>query len=95
MNHFFTTLSTLYGLSPSHRHLLILDGHGSYVTLDVIKLAMSKGLDLVILPSHTSHALQLLDFTRFKPFKLSFHTYRNAWTLRDKGKLPLKEDLVA
>jgi hypothetical protein len=33
------------------RHLLILDGHGSHVTMDVVKKACSVGLDLLTLPS--------------------------------------------
>jgi hypothetical protein len=50
-------------------HLLILDGHGSHVTIDVVKIAHNVGLDLLILPSHTSHAMQPLDIACFKPFK--------------------------
>ena len=45
------------GISPSCRHLLILNGHGSHVTMDVVKTARSVGLDLLTLPSHTSHAM--------------------------------------
>ena len=52
-------------------HLLILDGHGSHVTMDV-KIARSVGLDLLTLPSHTSHAMQPLDISYFKPFKQAF-----------------------
>jgi hypothetical protein len=35
---------------------LVLDGHGSHVTLKAIKQAKEFGLDMVTLPSHTSHA---------------------------------------
>jgi hypothetical protein len=44
-------------ISPTCHHLLILDGHGSHVTMDVVKIARSVGLDLLTLPSHTSHAM--------------------------------------
>jgi hypothetical protein len=44
------------GISSTCRHLLILDGHGSHVTTDVVKTARSVGLDLLTLPSYTSHA---------------------------------------
>ncbi len=37
--------------------MLILDGHGSHVTLEAIKQAQKFGLDMNILPSHTFHAL--------------------------------------
>ena len=39
-------------VSPSCHHLLILDGHGSHVTMDVAKTACIVGLDLLTLPSH-------------------------------------------
>jgi len=45
------------GVSFTNRHLLILDGHGSHVTLEVIKHAKDIGLDMITLPFHTSHAL--------------------------------------
>jgi hypothetical protein len=40
-----------------NRHLLILDRHGSYVTLEVIKQAYEARLNMISLPSHTSHTL--------------------------------------
>jgi hypothetical protein len=69
------------GISPSCRHLLILDGHGSHVTMDVVKTARSVGLDLLILPSHTSHAMQPLDVSCFKPFESAFRLLRDVWML--------------
>jgi hypothetical protein len=60
------------GISSHSRHLLILDGHGSHVTTDVVKTAQSVGLDLFTLSSHTSHAMQPLDVSCFKPFKQAF-----------------------
>ncbi len=43
--------------------------HGSHVMLEAIKQAREFGLDMVTLPFHTSHALQILDVNFFKPFK--------------------------
>jgi hypothetical protein len=60
------------GISITNRHLLILDGHGSHVTLEAIEQAQEFGLDMITLPSHTSHALQPLDVVSFKPFKSAF-----------------------
>jgi hypothetical protein len=54
------------GIFLTNRHLFILDGHGSHVTLEAI------GLDMITLPSHTFHALQPLDVACFKPFKTTF-----------------------
>jgi hypothetical protein len=81
-------------ISPSSRHLLILDGHNSHVTLEVVKAAKEAGLDLVSLPSYMSHALQPLDVAVFKPFKTYFREYRNYWTSRNVGQKATKETLA-
>ncbi len=52
------------------------------------------GLDLITLPSHTSHIVQPLDVACFKPFKMVFKAYRNVWTLANKGKGARKENLA-
>ncbi len=44
------------GVSLNNQHLLILDGHGNHVTLKVIEHAKDFGLNMITLPSHTSHA---------------------------------------
>jgi hypothetical protein len=44
------------GISQTNCHLLILDGHGSHVTLKAIEQATDFGLDMITLPSCTSHA---------------------------------------
>ena len=56
-------------IPPLRPVLLVLDGHGSHITIDVIKYAQSKEIHLLCLPSHTSHILQLLDVGVFKSFK--------------------------
>ncbi len=83
--HFIVSIqNSRSNLSPTNRHLLILDGHNSHVTLDVVHKVMGVGLNLITLPSHTSHTLQPLDVLGFKPFKIAFRTYRNVWTLVTK-----------
>ncbi len=52
--------------------MLILDGDGSHVTLEVIEQARKFGLDMITLPSHTSHALQPFVVACFKPSKIAF-----------------------
>ncbi len=70
--------SILGEISLTNRHLHILDGHGSYVTLETIKQAKKFGLDMIILPLHTSHAFHPLDIVAcFKPFKIVFIRERN------------------
>jgi hypothetical protein len=68
------------GISITNRHLLILDGHGSFVTLEAIEQAQEFGLDMITLPSHTSHALQPLAY--FKPFKTTFRKERDITMVR-------------
>jgi hypothetical protein len=60
------------GVSLSNQHLLILNGHGNHVTLETIGLVKEFGLDMITLPSHTSHALQPLDVSCFEPFNTTF-----------------------
>jgi hypothetical protein len=81
-------------ISPSCRHLLILDGHGSHVTMDVVKTGRAVGLDLLTLPSHTSHAMQPLDVSCFKPFKQAFRLLLDVWTLHNKSCGASKEVLA-
>jgi hypothetical protein len=55
---------------------------------------MGVGLNLITLPSHTSHALQPLDVLGFKPFKITSRTYIIVWTLANKVRDASKEDLA-
>jgi len=70
--------SILNGVSLTNRHLLIINGHGNHVTLEAIERAKDIGLNMITLPSHTSHALQPLDVSCFKPFKITFKKVRDA-----------------
>ncbi len=60
------------GISLTDRNLFILDGHGSHDTFKAIEWIKEFGLDMITLPSHTSHALQLLGVSCSKPFKITF-----------------------
>ena len=94
ISHFVASIRRHSLLSPEHRHLLILDGHNSHVTLEVARLAKTVGLDLITLPSHTSHALQPLDVAVFKPFKQFFREYRDYWMSRNLDQPASKEILA-
>ena len=69
ISNFISILKETSRIDNTNRHLLILDGHNLHVTLDVVTVAMDSRLDIISLPSHTSHALQPLDVSCFKPFK--------------------------
>jgi hypothetical protein len=81
-------------ISPEHRHLIILDGYISHVSIEVVQKARSVGLDLLTLPSHTSHALQPLDVSIFKPFKQFFPQYRDYWMSRNLNQAASKDTLA-
>ncbi|XP_059064427.1 MFS-type transporter clz9-like [Cryptomeria japonica] len=67
------------GVSPTNKHLLIFDGHQNHVALTTIHEAKSLGIDLLTLPTHTSHKLQPLDVSVFSPFKAHFKSERSKW----------------
>ena len=72
ISHFIECLRRGPGIDLNNRHLLVLDRHNSHNMLEVMKIAMQLGLDIISLPSHTSHALQPLDLACFAPFKSAF-----------------------
>ena len=49
--------------------LLLVDGHKSHITLDVIDKCRENDITLFCLPPHTTHALQPLDIAVFKSLK--------------------------
>jgi hypothetical protein len=51
---------------------LVLNEHGSHVTIKTIEHAITFGLDMVTLPSHISYEFQPLDVTYSKPLKNAF-----------------------
>lgn len=59
--------------------ILILDGHATHTSLEVVDLCESLGIELVLMPPHTSHALQPLDVSFFKPLKAYYNQHATAW----------------
>ena len=52
--------------------LLILDGHGSHVTMDFIKYCDDNRILLAVYPPHSTHTLQPLDVCMFKPLSSAY-----------------------
>ena len=94
MDYFIEQLEVMRDLSPFNRHVVILDGHKSHVTLEVIHKAKHHGIDMINLPSHTSHSLQPLNVACFKPFKTAFKACRNKWMVQNNGAKVEKEILA-
>ena len=94
ISHFIESVRCMGAVSTDQRHLLILDGHASHITLDVVQEARQAGLDLLTLPSHTSHAMQPLDVTVFKPFKTFFKEYKDFWIAHNLNQPATKQTLA-
>ncbi len=54
---------------PERPVVLIVDGHKSHLTLELIDLCRREQIILLCLPPHTMHALQPLDGSVFKSLK--------------------------
>ena len=52
--------------------LVIMDGHGTHMTGDTVDLCNREGIDLCILPPHTTHVLQPLDVGIFNSYKAAY-----------------------
>ncbi|CAG5012050.1 unnamed protein product [Parnassius apollo] len=75
--------------------LLILDGHASHKELAVIKYARNHHIHMLSTPPHTTHKLQPLDRTFFKPFKSVFATASSAWMKRNPAARITDYDIAA
>jgi hypothetical protein len=95
IDHFIVALRNHNSISLASPHLLIVDGHSSHITIDVVEKARAVGLHLLMLPSHCSHAMQPLDVAVFKPFKSAFRVYCDAWTLQNRGRGARKDILAS
>ena len=50
-------------------YLLIMDGHSSHITANVITFCIQNVINLFIMPLHYSHLFQFLDVNVFAPLK--------------------------
>ncbi|XP_061717591.1 uncharacterized protein LOC133525319 [Cydia pomonella] len=66
--------------SKERQILLILDGHSTHTkNLEAINLARDYGIVMLSLPPHTTHKLQPLDRSFFKPLKQNFNAACTSW----------------
>lgn len=57
------------GVGSERPVILIMDSHVSHVTPDVLEIASKNEIIIVTIPPHTSHILQPLDVSVYKPLK--------------------------
>ena len=60
------------GCKKTTPHLLLLDGHESHKTLDVILYARENGVVILTFPPHCTHRLQPRDRTFFRSLKAAY-----------------------
>jgi hypothetical protein len=71
--------------------LLILDGHGSHVTMDFVEYCDKHKILLAIFPPHSTHTLQPLDVRMFKPLSQAYSEELSAFLERSQGLSPIKK----
>jgi hypothetical protein len=76
--------STKLKAGRSYR-LLILDGHGSHLTIDFIEYCDRNRILLAIYPPHSTHTLQPLDVVMFKPLSSAYSAQLASFMERCQG----------
>ena len=71
--------------------LLIVDGHGSHVTMDFLDYCDDNKILVVIYPPHSTHTLQPLDVVMFKPLSSAYKHELTHHLQRSQGLVPLKK----
>ncbi|CAH2010540.1 unnamed protein product [Acanthoscelides obtectus] len=67
--------------------LLVLDGHSSHCSdVEILDLATANDIILLCLPSHTTHWLQPLDRSFFKPLKVYWNEACKKWVQNNPGR---------
>ncbi|KAJ8937004.1 hypothetical protein NQ314_012086 [Rhamnusium bicolor] len=72
--------------SLDNSSLLIFDNHESHLSLEVLKLAKTYGVEILTLPTHSSNKLQPLDVGVFGPFQTYYRAAHDSWMIRNPGK---------
>jgi molybdenum-dependent DNA-binding transcriptional regulator ModE len=52
--------------------LLVLDNHGSHISLEIYEFCRQKGIIMLSIPPHTSHRTQPLDVSFYGPLKTAY-----------------------
>ena len=69
--------------------LLVLDGHGSHITMDFIDYCDQDRILLAILPPHSTHTLQPLDVAMFKPLSTAYSAELANYLHRSQSLVPI------
>jgi len=75
----------------SFYRLLLLDGHGSHVTMNFIEFCHAHKILLMVFPPHATHSLQPLDVVMFKPLSSFYSSELAAYLHRSQGLVAVKK----
>jgi hypothetical protein len=72
--------------NPNEKIILLLDGHTRYSrNIEALELAKANGIILLQLPGHTTHRLQPLDVSFFKPLQTFYNYAVEKWLRANPG----------
>ena len=72
--------------SVDNKHVIILDGHHSHKSLEVINMARENGVTIITLPPHSTHRMQPLDVAVFKSLKSAYNNSVDTWMRSNPGR---------
>ena len=79
-----------HGSARGEARLLVLDGHGSHLTLDFFTFCLAHNIHPLCLPAHSTHLLQPLDVDLSRPLEGRYSDELNLWFR--KGGSNIKKD---
>lgn len=79
---------------PSHKRLLVLDGHDSHTHDDFMWLCFQNNIHCLYLPPHTSHVLQPLDLAVFGPLKGAYRKKISHYSSLTDSSIVGKQNLL-
>ena len=82
-------------ISPARPVLLLMDGHSSHYSPDVIRAAAEEKVILFTLPPHSTHLTQPLDRSCFSPLKTYWKKVAHNFYTQNPGRVITKFDFSA
>src|SRR4051794_24664946 len=70
------------GKANGRRRLLLVDGHNSHYTCELLEYARAHRIEVVGYPSHSTHVYQGLDVVIFARLKYNWSLARDEWERR-------------
>ena len=78
-------------IPPERPVVLVFDGHGSHISLEIVKTARENGVIILKLPPNTTHVLKPLDVGVYVPAKTSWEKVLIAFAGQNLGSALKKE----